>query len=98
MEIGRRDDIRFFSFKPFHLFSGKRFRFSTPFHYLCIMETKIDWKKVITFIIICGGLIYITESYLMSFGILLLLFVAYDYVCKKARDEEDNPNQQDNPS
>ena len=54
------------------------------------METKIDWKKVIMFIVICGGLIYITDSYLMTIGILLLLFVAYDFVCKKAQDEEEN--------
>lgn len=54
------------------------------------METKIDWKKVIMFIIICGGLIYITESYLMSFGILLLLFVVYDFISKKAEQENQN--------
>ena len=42
------------------------------------------------FIVICGGLIYITDSYLMTIGILLLLFVAYDFVCKKAQDEEEN--------
>jgi hypothetical protein len=54
------------------------------------METKIDWKKVIMFIVICGGLIYITESYLMSFGILLLLFVVYDFISKKADQEKQN--------
>ncbi len=54
------------------------------------METKIDWKKVIMFIVICGGLIYITESYLMSFGILLLLFVVYDFISKKAEQEKEN--------
>ncbi|MBR6963928.1 MAG: transporter [Prevotella sp.] len=54
------------------------------------METKIDWKKVIMFIVICGGLIYITESYLMSFGILLLLFVVYDFISKKAEQEKQN--------
>lgn len=54
------------------------------------MNTKIDWKKVVIFIVICGGLIYITESYLMAFGILLLLFVVYDFVSKKAEQEERN--------
>ena len=54
------------------------------------METKIDWKKVIMFIVICGGLIYITESYLMSFGILLLLFVVYDFISKKADQGKQN--------
>lgn len=58
------------------------------------MKTKIDWKKVILFILICGGLIYITESYLMSFGILLLLFVLYDFVCKKAEQEQQNNEEQ----
>ena len=58
--------------------------------FLCNMETKIDWKKVIMFIVICGGLIYITESYLMSFGILLLLFVVYDFISKKADQEKQN--------
>ena len=42
------------------------------------------------FIVICGGLIYITESYLMSFGILLLLFVVYDFISKKADQEKQN--------
>jgi uncharacterized membrane protein YfcA len=53
------------------------------------MEAKINWKLVISFIIIIGGLIYITESYLMTIGIMLLLFVAYDFVLKKAKDEEE---------
>ena len=47
------------------------------------------------FIVICGGLIYITDSYLMTIGILLLLFVAYDFVCKKAHDEEENNDRSD---
>ena len=59
------------------------------------MEAKINWKLVITFIVIIGGLFYITESYLMSFGILLLLFVAYDFVLKKAKEEEENQKRED---
>ncbi|MBP3756040.1 MAG: transporter [Prevotella sp.] len=59
------------------------------------MEAKINWKLVITFIIIIGGLFYITESYLMSLGILLLLFVAYDFVLKKAKEEEERQKREE---
>lgn len=43
-----------------------------------IMRLRIDWKKVVIFAIVSGGLLYITESSLMTLGIILLLFVA-DY-------------------
>lgn len=36
----------------------------------------LDWKKVLIFLFISAGLIYITKSILMSIGIILLLFVA----------------------
>jgi len=39
------------------------------------MKLKINWKKVLLFVIISGGLIYLTKSFLMSLGILLILFV-----------------------
>ena len=65
------------------------------FDYICSMEAKINWKLVITFIIIIGGLFYITESYLMSLGILLLLFVAYDFVLKKAKEDEERQKREE---
>lgn len=54
-------------------------------YYLCNMKVKlhVNWKKVIVFLLISAGLIYLTYSFthsysrslLMSIGILLLLFV-----------------------
>lgn len=40
------------------------------------MAKYINWKKIILFIIISAGLVLITESFLMSLGIFLLLLVA----------------------
>ena len=47
-------------------------------HYLCNMKPKLhlDWKKALIFLLVSAGLIYITQSALMSIGIILLLFVA----------------------
>ena len=59
------------------------------------MKAEINWKLVLMFFVICGGLIYITESYLMTIGILLLLFVAYDFVLKKAKEEEEEQQNTD---
>ncbi|MDD6552228.1 MAG: transporter [Prevotellaceae bacterium] len=42
------------------------------------MKQKLNWKMVLLFLFVAGGLYYITSSFLMSLGILLLLFVA-DY-------------------
>ena len=76
MEIGCRETADFF--KPFY------FVFS---RYLCNfvpMKTNIDWKKAIVFLIVIGGLIYITKvelgmtslnSFLATLGVLLLLFI-----------------------
>ena len=41
------------------------------------MKSKINWKHIVLFVVICAGLLYITGSWLMSLGIMLLLFVAY---------------------
>ena len=65
------------------------------FNYICSMEAKINWKLVVSFIIIIAGLFYITESDLMTIGIMLLLFVAYDFVLKKAKEEEERQKQQE---
>ena len=56
------------------------------------MKQKINLQQVLIFIIVGGGLIYITESFLMSLGILLLLFVIdyaiADYFDTKKRKRE----------
>nr|MBP7472307.1 hypothetical protein [Prevotella sp.] len=43
------------------------------------MNTKIDKKKLLLFLIVAGLLMYITKSFLMSFGIFLLLFVGDNF-------------------
>lgn len=35
-----------------------------------------NWKKTLFFLVLMGGLYYITSSFLVSLGVLLLLFVA----------------------
>lgn len=40
--------------------------------------TKLDWKHTLFFFVLMGGIYYLTESFLMSLGIMLLLFVV-DY-------------------
>lgn len=56
--------------------------------YFCSMNTNIDWKKAIVFLIVIGGLIYITKaelgmttlnSFLTTLGILLILFVGDNF-------------------
>lgn len=48
------------------------------------MKTNIDWKKAMVFLIVIGGLIYITKvelgmtslnSFLTTLGVLLILFI-----------------------
>ena len=87
MEIGCRETSDFFMpliLLPFLRKSLFLFVFSI---YLCnfvAMKTNIDWKKAIVFLIVIGGLIYITKvelgmtslnSFLTTLGILLILFV-----------------------
>ncbi|MDD6438442.1 MAG: hypothetical protein PUG09_10335 [Prevotella sp.] len=43
------------------------------------MKVQIDWKHLLIFIFVCGGLILITHSFWMSLGIMLLILVA-DYI------------------
>lgn len=40
---------------------------------------RIDWKKALVFLLVSAGLSYLTRSFTMSLGILLLLIVG-DYV------------------
>ncbi len=51
----------------------------------------IDWKKAVVFLIVIGGLIYITKaelgmtttnSFLTTLGILLLLFIGDNFAQK----------------
>lgn len=63
--------------------------------YFCTMNTNIDWKKALVFLIVIGGLVYITKgllgmtttnSFLTTLGILLILFVG-DNFAQKIDDE-----------
>ena len=56
-------------------------------YYLCSMRN-IDWKKMLVFLIVIGGLIYITKvalgmtslnSFLATLGVLLILFVGDNF-------------------
>lgn len=38
-------------------------------------KIKFDWKHALFFFVLMGGILYITESFFMSLGIMLLLFV-----------------------
>jgi predicted tellurium resistance membrane protein TerC len=38
-------------------------------------KLKIDWRKVVLFLFISAGLLYLTHSVLMAAGVILLLFV-----------------------
>jgi len=55
------------------------------------MNTNIDWKKALVFLIVVGGLIFITKvelgmtalnSFLTTLGILLILFVGDNFAQK----------------
>lgn len=39
------------------------------------VKIRVNWKKVLLFLFISAGLIFLTRSLLMSIGIMLLLFV-----------------------
>lgn len=58
-----------------------------------IKDFKIKKSQWLIFIIISAGLIYITESWLMALGIMLLLivldFVLAEYFGKKKGDQDD---------
>ncbi len=64
-------------------------------YYLCPMNTNIDWKKGLVFLVVTGGLIFITKvelgmatlnSFLTTLGILLILLVG-DNFAQKIDDE-----------
>ena len=37
-------------------------------------KLKIDWRKVVLFLVISAGLLYLTRSVLMAAGVIMLLF------------------------
>ena len=59
-------------------------------------DFKLSWKQIISFLIICGGLYYLTDSILMAAGIMLLLIIGVYALSfrimerrkKKEREEE----------
>lgn len=65
------------------------------------MKTNIDWKKALVFLIVIGGLIFITKvelgftttnSFLTTLGVLLILFVGDHFaqqIDKKIKNNKD---------
>ncbi len=66
MKIGCRDDIRFFVYSLLGLFL---------YSYLCNMKVKIDWKHVALLAFVAILLLYITKSFFMSLGIMMILLL-----------------------
>lgn len=66
-------------------------------------KIKLDWKHTLFFFILMGGIYFLTESFFMSLGILLMLFVI-DYFLQqldeklkekqRAKEEDDTPQEQ----
>lgn len=63
-------------------------------------QLNIDWKKALVFLIVIGGLMYITRvalhmtltnSFLTTLGILLILFVG-DYFAQQIDDKRKRKN------
>lgn len=46
------------------------------------MKMKFNWKKFLLFFFVIGAILYITKSFWMTLGIILLLFVI-DYLLKE---------------
>lgn len=44
-------------------------------HNRSMKKIKFDWKHTLFFFLLMGGIYYLTESFFMSLGIMLLLFV-----------------------
>lgn len=54
-------------------------------------KIKLDWKHTLFFFLLMGGIYYLTESFAMSLGILLLLFVV-DYFLQELDERLKNRN------
>lgn len=52
------------------------------------MKLRFDWKKIVIFTIVSGGLIVLTDSFLMSLGIILLLFVVDNLLAEWERKQK----------
>lgn len=39
------------------------------------LKLHLNWKKIVLFLLVSAGLIYLTQSLLMSIGIVMILFV-----------------------
>ncbi len=50
------------------------------------MKFKLNWKVFIVLFIVCGGLLYLTQSFVMTLGILLVLIVV-DGLLKNVDDK-----------
>lgn len=67
------------------------------------MKLHLNWQKIALFLLICAGLIFLTHSFWMSLGIIMLLFVTdalianYEYrrKTKKFFDELRQEHEQD---
>lgn len=63
------------------------------------LNIHIDWKKALVFLIVCGGLVFITHSVWLAAGILLILFVIdgllanYEQEQKLKREEQQRDEQ-----
>lgn len=44
------------------------------------MKSFVNWKFAVVFLCIAGGLVYITHSFWISLGIMLLLFVIDNFI------------------
>ena len=40
-----------------------------------IKKLHLNWQKIAVFLLICAGLVFLTHSFWMSLGIMMLLFV-----------------------
>lgn len=78
-----------FKFVPAYV----RVMFGLEKYFMDIKDFKIKKSQWLIFILISAGLMYITESWLMSLGIMLLLivfdFVLAAYIGKKRGDKDD---------
>ena len=58
------------------------------------MKMKFNWKKFLLFFFVIGAILYITKSFWMTLGIILLLFVI-DYLLKEYDERRSQTNTND---
>ena len=62
------------------------------------MKEFLNWKRILVFVIVCGGLILLTHSFMMSAGILLVLLVIDRILAtweQKRREANDDMSQKE---